>query len=108
MHAESIPKAPSAPAAPAAAPCTHDIFVSHCKRTEASEDRAIWVSDISEGEGLKVFFDRSNLTEISESMLRRSVAESAVVVTILDPFTFDDSDWVRLENEVAADHGIPS
>ena len=29
-----------------------------------------------------------------------------MVVTILDPYTFD-SDWVRLENAVAAEHGIP-
>ena len=83
-----------------------DLFVSHCKRTEASEDRAIWVSDVAEGEGLKVFFDRSDLTEITKEELHRSVAASKVLVTILDPYTFD-SEWVCLENEWALQAGRP-
>lgn len=43
----------------------YDVFVSHCKRLDASEDRAIWVADVCEGAGLKLFFDRSDLTDIS-------------------------------------------
>lgn len=89
-----------------AAEPTYEVFVSHCKRTESSEDRAIWVSDIAEGDGLSVFFDRSDLTEISKDKLKESIEASRVVVTILDPFTFD-SEWVTLENEWARDAGIP-
>jgi len=85
---------------------TYELFVSHCKRTESSEDRAIWVSDIAEGEGLSVFFDRSDLTQITKEKLRESIEASRVVVTILDPYTFD-SEWVCLENEWARDAGIP-
>lgn len=84
----------------------YELFVSHCKRTESSEDRAIWVSDIAEGDGLSVFFDRSDLTQISKDKLKESVEASRVLVTILDPYTFD-SDWVTLENEWARDAGIP-
>lgn len=84
----------------------YEVFVSHCKRTESSEDRAIWVSDVAEGEGLSVFFDRSDLTEISKERLKLSVESSCVLVTILDPYTFD-SEWVTLENEWARDAGIP-
>jgi len=84
----------------------YDVFVSHCKRLDASEDRAVWVADICEGAGLKVFFDRSDLTDISEEVLERSVKDSRVLVTVLDPHTFE-SDWVVKENQWAADAGRP-
>ena len=84
----------------------YDVFVSHCKRLDASEDRAVWVADVCEGAGLKVFFDRSDLTDISEEVLERSVKESRVVVTVLDPHTFE-SDWVVKENRWAAEAGRP-
>ena len=80
----------------------YDVFVSHCKRLDASEDRAVWVADVCEGAGLKVFFDRSDLTDISEEVLERSVKESRVVVTVLDPHTVE-SDWVVKENRWAAE-----
>ena len=83
-----------------------DVFVSHCKRLDASEDRAVWVADVCEGAGLKVFFDRSDLTDISEEVLERSVKESRVLVTVLDPHTFE-SDWVVKENQWAAEAGRP-
>ena len=67
----------------------YDVFCSHCKRTVASEDRAIWVSDVVEANGLRPFFDRSELTEISRDRLRADVQASRVLVTILDPYTFD-------------------
>ena len=41
------------------------VFVSHCKRTEASEDRAIWVADLLDAAGFKAWFDRSDLDEIT-------------------------------------------
>ena len=53
-----------------------------------------------EGAGLRPFFDRSDLTEISMEALRASVASSAVIVTILDPFTFD-SEWVAKARHIA-------
>ena len=84
----------------------YDVFVSHCKRLDASEDRAVWVADVCEGAGLKVFFDRSDLTDISEEVLERSVKESRVLVTVLDPHTFE-SDWVVKENRWAAEAGRP-
>ena len=84
----------------------YDVFVSHCKRLDASEDRAVWVADVCEGAELKVFFDRSDLTDISEEVLERSVKESRVVVTVLDPHTFE-SDWVVKENRWAAAAGRP-
>ena len=84
----------------------YDVFVSHCKRLDASEDRAVWVADVCEGAGLKVFFDRSDLTDISEEVLERSVKESRVLVTVLDPHTFE-SDWVVKENQWAAEAGRP-
>ena len=100
----ALPAKPSAGQAVAA--FEYELFVSHCKRTEASEDRAIWVSDIAEAEGLKVFFDRSDLTEISSAKLESCVRDSRVIVTILDPYTFD-SEWVTWENEWARDAGRP-
>ncbi|KAH8072583.1 hypothetical protein JL720_11150 [Aureococcus anophagefferens] len=61
---------------------TADVFISHCKQLPTSEDRAIWLADLFEGEGLKVFFDRSDLLEISEAALRDAVRVSRVIVTV--------------------------
>ena len=84
----------------------YDVFVSHCKRLDASEDRAVWVADVCEGAGLKVFFDRSDLTDISAEVLERSVKQSRVLVTVLDPYTFE-SVWCVRENRWAAAAGRP-
>ena len=63
-------------------------------------------ADLFEGEGLKVFFDRSDLLEISEAALRDAVRASRVIVTVVDPVTFD-SVWVANENAWAKDLGKP-
>ena len=84
----------------------YDVFISHCKKLPTSEDRAIWLADLFEGEGLKVFFDRSDLLEISEAALRDAVRASRVIVTVVDPVTFD-SVWVANENAWAKDLGKP-
>lgn len=53
----------------------YDVFVSHCKRLTASEDRAMWVADaVNCGSGnLKAFFDRYDLLEISEAVRGEAV-----------------------------------
>lgn len=84
----------------------YDVFVSHCKRLDASEDRAVWVADVCEGAGLKVFFDRSDLTDISTEALERGVKQSRCLVTVLDPYTFE-SVWCVRENRWAAAAGRP-
>ena len=38
--------------------------------------------------------------------LKQAVEESSMLITILDPATFD-SEWVRAENAWAADAGLP-
>ena len=113
------PAAPTAPAPPeptkeptciselpADSTCKYDVFVSHSKRTEASEDRAIWVADVADGHSLRVFFDRSDLTEITREQLRKDVHCSRVMVTILDPYTFS-SEWVCAEYEWAIEANRP-
>lgn len=49
---------------------------------------------------------RSELIEITKEQLKGDVEASRVVVTILDPYTFD-SEWVCLENSWAAEAGRP-
>merc|ERR1719387_2302208 len=71
-----------------------------------SEDRAIWVADTLESVGFHAWFDRSDLTAITLDAIRDAVESSHVMVTILDPFTFE-SQWVVQENEWARDLGIP-
>ena len=66
----------------------------------------MWVADVAEGYGLRPFFDRSDLLEITEPALKASMLASDVCVTVLDPFTFD-SVWVFKENRLAANAGIP-
>ena len=51
----------------------YDVFVSHCKKLGASEDRALWVVDAVRAAGLKPFFDRLDLLEISEEVLKRAL-----------------------------------
>ena len=46
--------------------------MSHCKKLGASEDRALWVVDAVRAAGLKPFFDRLDLLEISEEVLKRN------------------------------------
>ena len=83
-----------------------DVFVSHAKKLPESEDRAVWVADVVEAHGLVPFFDRSNLNEITTKALEDAVLRSDVIVTVLDPFTFN-SPWVFQENLLAANAGIP-
>ena len=82
------------------------VFVSHCKRTDATEDRAIWVADVLDTAGFKAWFDRSDLNTISMEALQEAVEKSVCLVTILDPFTFE-SEWVVSENQWARDKNIP-
>jgi len=84
----------------------YDVFVSHCKKLAESEDRAVWVADVVEVHGLRPFFDRSDLLEITASALEQAVLASRLLVTVLDPFTFS-SPWVLMENLSAANRGIP-
>eukprot|EP00450_Noctiluca_scintillans_P019286 CAMPEP_0194513594 /NCGR_PEP_ID=MMETSP0253-20130528/45905_1 /TAXON_ID=2966 /ORGANISM="Noctiluca scintillans" /LENGTH=189 /DNA_ID=CAMNT_0039357159 /DNA_START=19 /DNA_END=584 /DNA_ORIENTATION=+ len=84
----------------------YDVFVSHCKRLVESEDRAVWVADVVEVHGLRPFFDRCDLLEITASTLEQAVLASRLLVTVLDPFTFI-SPWVLMENLSAANCGIP-
>ena len=63
------------------------------------------VDTLEEG-GLNVFFDRNDLDEISMDKLKEHVLSSAVIVTVLDPATYD-SEWVRKEHEWAEAAGIP-
>lgn len=84
----------------------YDVFVSHSKKLLESEDRAVWVADLFENRGLRAFFDRSDLMEITEPALQEAMLASDVCVTVLDPFTFD-SPWVFMENLLAANAGIP-
>jgi len=84
----------------------YDVFVSHCKRLDRSEDRAMWVVDIVQSAGLKPFFDRLDLLEISEEVLEDAVKTSRVLVTIIDPYTFE-SEWVVKENAWAEQYGRP-
>ena len=44
------------------------MFVSHSKRLDSSEDRAMWVADAVQSAGLRAFFDRYDLLEISEEV----------------------------------------
>eukprot|EP00966_Prymnesium_polylepis_P215175 4983448-Prymnesium_polylepis.1 len=84
----------------------YDVFVSHGKKLPESEDRAVWVADVCEREGLLPFFDRSDLVEITEPALKKALMASDVCVTVIDPFTFN-SVWVFKENLFAANTGIP-
>ena len=40
---------------------SYDVFISHCKRAEGTEDRALWIVDTFEEAGMKPFFDLQNL-----------------------------------------------
>ena len=76
--------------------CEWDCFVSHSKRVDSSEDRAVWVADVCDETGLKAFFDRSHLTEITVEALRKAVAASKMVVTVLgDPSIAHDPSICR-------------
>ena len=84
------------------------VFISHCKRISGTEDKAIWIADVldsSEAE-VKAWFDRSDLGEITMDSLKQAVEESSMLITILDPSTFD-SEWVQAENAWALAAGLP-
>ena len=85
---------------------SYDVFISHCKRAEGTEDRALWIVDTFEEAGMKPFFDLQNLEEISREQIIKEVKSSKAMVTVIDPETFR-SDWVILENQTAFDNGIP-
>ena len=84
----------------------YDVFISHCKKADGTEDRALWLVDTFEEAGMKPFFDLQNLEEISPEQLTKDVKSSKALVTIIDPETFK-SQWVILENQTASDNGIP-
>ena len=84
------------------------VFISHCKRTPGTEDRAIWIADVLDSSEVEVkaWFDRSDLSEITMDSLKQAVEESSMLITILDPSTFH-SEWVQAENAWAAAAGLP-
>ena len=84
------------------------VFISHCKRTPGTEDRAVWIADVLDSSevGVKAWFDRSDLSEITMDSLKQAVEEAAMLITILDPSTFD-SEWVQAENAWALAAGLP-
>ena len=84
----------------------YDVFISHCKKADGTEDRALWCVDVFEEAGMKPFFDLQNLEEISREQLVKDVKASKALVTVIDPETFH-SEWVLLENQTAADNNIP-
>lgn len=84
----------------------YDVFISHCKKADGTEDRALWCVDVFEEAGMKPFFDLQNLEEISREQLIKDVKASKALVTVIDPETFN-SEWVLLENQTAVDHNIP-
>ena len=61
---------------------SYDVFISHCKKAEGSEDRALWCVDVFEEAGMKPFFDLQNLEEISPEQLKKDVMASKAVVTV--------------------------
>ena len=63
------------------------VFISHCKRTPGTEDRAIWIADVLDSSevGVKAWFDRSDLSEITMDSLKQAVEEAAMLITILAP-----------------------
>ena len=72
------------------------------------EDRAIWIADVlaSSEVDVKAWFDLSDLSEITMDSLKQAVEEAAMLITILDPSTFD-SEWVQAENAWALAAGLP-
>ena len=77
-----------------------------CQWEGSRKDRAIWVADVLEADGLRVFLDRTNLEKHSDKTLQEAVTRSKGLVLVVDPFTFE-SEWVVKENEWARDSGIP-
>jgi hypothetical protein len=61
---------------------TFDVFISHAKKAEGTEDRALWCVDVFEEAGMKAFFDLQNLEEISSEQLVKDVKASKAVVTV--------------------------
>jgi len=82
------------------------VFLSHAKHEQSTEDRAIWAADALDAAGYSAWFDRTSLAIIDKASLREAVLGSDLLVTIIDPFTFD-SEWVQLENRWAMEMGIP-
>ena len=75
--------------------------------SQARNDKAIWIADVLDSSevDVKAWFDLSDLSEITMDSLKQAVEEAAMLITILDPSTFD-SEWVRAENEWARDAGL--
>jgi len=84
----------------------YDVFISHAKKMPASEDRAVWLADVCELDGLKAFYDRSDLKVITEASLHEKLHASSTCITVIDPWTFS-SGWVLQENLWATNAGIP-
>ena len=61
---------------------------------------------MAEAHGLRAFFDRSDLHAITEEALKEALLLSRVLITVIDPFTFN-STWVTKENCFAYNTGIP-
>ena len=67
------------------------------------EDRAIWVCDVVESGGLRGFFDRSDLMEITQAKLKEEVQASRIARR--SSTRTRSTRWVRLEYEWAKSAG---
>ena len=56
-------------APPSDSESAYDVFISHCKKADGTEDRALWCVDVFEEAGMRPFFDLQHLEEISSEQL---------------------------------------
>ena len=69
-------------APPSDSESAYDVFISHCKKADGTEDRALWCVDVFEEAGMRPFFDLQHLEEISSEQLVKDVKASKAVVTV--------------------------
>ncbi len=69
-------------APPSDSESAYDVFISHCKKADGTEDRALWCVDVFEEAGMRPFFDLQHLEEISSEQLVQDVKASKAVVTV--------------------------
>jgi hypothetical protein len=85
-------------------------FISHKKwhstMYNEPEQSAMGLHDYLTNQGFKGFFDVDNLKEISKEELMKCCKQSCTMVIYLHDETMQ-SEWCRLEWEVAQKHGVP-
>lgn len=85
-------------------------FISHKKwhstMCNEPEQSAMGLHDYLTNQGFKGFFDVDNLKEISKEELMKCCKQSCTMVIYLHDETME-SEWCRLEWEVAHEHGVP-